>query len=67
MNNNLFTSPIDETTWSGACGGGRCCIETNVVNGGFALRNTQDPDHVIRCTRQELEAFYAQIPEILNT
>ncbi|MFD8335602.1 DUF397 domain-containing protein [Streptomyces solisilvae] len=67
MNNNLFTSPIKESTWTAACGGGKCCIEVAELDGGgFALRNNQAPDHVIRCTAEELRTFYARIPGILD-
>jgi hypothetical protein len=67
MNDNLFTSPINESTWTAACGGGKCCIEVaEVVGGGFALRNTQSPAHVIRCTAEELKTFHALIPGMLD-
>lgn len=67
MNDDLFTSPIKESTWTAACGGGKCCIEVaEVEGGGYALRNNQAPGTVIRATRDELKTFYALIPGIID-
>ena len=67
MNSTLFTSPIKESTWTAACGGGKCCIEVaEVEGGGYALRNNQAPGNVIRCSAEELRTFHALIPGILE-
>lgn len=67
MSEELFTNPIKDGTWTAACGGRRCCIEVaEVEGGGYALRNNQHPDQVIRASLEELRAFYALIPGILD-
>jgi len=67
MNSTLFTSPIKESTWTAACGGGKCCIEiAEIEGGGYALRNTQDRNHHIRCSAEELRAFHPLIPGIVD-
>ncbi|AEM88987.1 DUF397 domain-containing protein [Streptomyces violaceusniger] len=67
MNDSLFTNPIKDSTWTVACGGGKCCIEiAEVEGGGYALRNTQAPGSVIRCTTEELRTFHALIPGIID-
>jgi len=67
MNSALFTSSIKESTWTAACGGGKCCLEiAEIEGGGYALRNTQDRDHSIRCSAEELRTFHALIPSIID-
>lgn len=68
MDNELFTNPIKDQTWTAACGGKRCCIEVAELEGGagFALRNSQSPGQVIRASAEELKAFQTLIPGLLE-
>jgi len=67
MSNELFTRTIKDQTWTAACSGKNCCIEiAEVEGGGFALRNSQKPDTVIRASREELAAFHNLILGVLD-
>ncbi|WP_394360754.1 DUF397 domain-containing protein [Amycolatopsis sp. SB7-3] len=64
---NLFESDLTDAQWTTFCGGGaggdddgdqETCLELASVEGGYALRNNQDPNGtVIRATGAELTNF----------
>ncbi|MFK0249304.1 DUF397 domain-containing protein [Amycolatopsis azurea] len=62
---NLFESDLTNVKWTTFCGGNtdetgnsETCLELASVEGGYALRNNQDPNGtVIRATGAELTNF----------